>query len=270
MRKVTSNGTEWMDFLRGMAVIGIVIHHWLLFIPFDSNPVAVSAVDDFVKEVSGTGVQLFFVLSGCGLAVSYLKKGEPFLLGEWIRRRFRKIVLPYWIIVAGTFALANLASFEFGNQAASYSWLSLLAYILFMRNHYEPSRSMNPSLWFMPVIIGLYVLFPLLMRFLKRYGISRLLILAGLVTYGSITLFEFSGYHIDHQNAIFLFYLLVARLRNGVSLLGNLVSCLFKLIRALKIRISKFEIRNNTKTAMFKMRIKTWPHRPLSCFGHSK
>jgi len=153
-------------------------------------------------------VQLFFILSGCGLAVSYLRGNERFLVGEWVRRRFRKIVLPYWIIVAGTFILANVASLGMGNDAGAYSWLSLLAYLSFTRNHYEPSQGMNPSLWFIPVIICLYALFPILMRILKKYGISRLLILAGLIMYGSITLFEFSGYTITHQNAIFLFFLL--------------------------------------------------------------
>jgi peptidoglycan/LPS O-acetylase OafA/YrhL len=197
-----------MCFLRALAVIGIVIHHWLLFTPFEKTLAPFSAVAEVVKELGGTRVQLFFILSGCGLAVSYLTKGKSFSLREWVQRRFRKTVVPYWIIVGCTFVLANLSFYFAGKSAGSYSWLSLLAYLSFTRNHYEPCEGMNPSLWFMPVIIGLYALFPLLMKFLMKYGIGRFLILTSLITYASITLFEFSGYEIEHQNAIFLFYLL--------------------------------------------------------------
>jgi peptidoglycan/LPS O-acetylase OafA/YrhL len=119
--------TSWMNGLRAVAVIGVVIHHWLLFVPFVDTRQISGSIAGFVQDVGGTTVQLFFVLSGCGLAVSYLKAREPFFLGQWIRRRFRKVVLPYWIIVAGTFALANMASLGSDNQAGSYSWVSFLA-----------------------------------------------------------------------------------------------------------------------------------------------
>jgi peptidoglycan/LPS O-acetylase OafA/YrhL len=203
-----SSDTNWMNGLRALAVIGVVIHHWLSAIPFEKNVGGFSALAQFVCEVCGTGVQLFFVLSGCGLAISYMKRKEHFLLGKWALRRFQKIVLPYWIIVACTFGLANLASFEFGDQVASYGWPTLLAYLSFTRNHYEPGWSMNVSMWFMPVIIGLYVFFPILMRFLKKFGMGWLLILTAIITYGSINLLEYEGYKIGHQNAIFLFFLL--------------------------------------------------------------
>ena len=122
MQRGALNRSEWMGFLRGLAVTGIVSHHWLLFISFDRNPSAISAVAKFLFEVSGTGVQLFFILSGCGLAVSYLRRNERFLLGEWAGGRFRKIVLPYWIMVVGTFVLANAASLGMGNDAATQLW----------------------------------------------------------------------------------------------------------------------------------------------------
>ena len=58
----------------------------------------------------------------------------------------------------------------------------------------------------MPVLIGLYILFPILIKILRRLGINFLLGLSILVTYGSITLCKVLGFTISHQAAWPLFY----------------------------------------------------------------
>jgi peptidoglycan/LPS O-acetylase OafA/YrhL len=50
--------------------------------------------------LAGTVVHLFFILSGCGLTVSYFRKGSV-SWREWAKRRFRKIGVPYLIIDDG-------------------------------------------------------------------------------------------------------------------------------------------------------------------------
>lgn len=158
----------WMDMLRSLAILAVVIHHWLLFNPYSSSVRIFTNIADLIQTLAGTVVHLFFILSGCGLTVSYFKKGAV-SWREWAKRRFRKIVAPYLIIVTATFVLANFMNFIFSNAVkTSFSPFSLLTYLTYTRNFYSPGWGLNPTLWFMPVIIGLYILFPFLVRTLKK------------------------------------------------------------------------------------------------------
>jgi peptidoglycan/LPS O-acetylase OafA/YrhL len=197
-----------MDMLRSLAVLAVVIHHWLLFNPDGSSIRIFTNIADLIQALAGTVVHLFFILSGCGLTVSYFKKGSV-SWREWAKRRFRKIVVPYLIIVSLTFVLANFASFIFPNDVKTgFSPYSLLTYLTFTRNFYSPGWGLNPTLWFMPVIIGLYILFPFLVQALEKRGPLLLLAISVLITYGSIAACIALGYPVNHQSAIFSFYVI--------------------------------------------------------------
>jgi peptidoglycan/LPS O-acetylase OafA/YrhL len=199
----------WMDMMRGMAIIAIVIHHWLLFMPYEHSRLAT-----LIHTIAGTFVHLFFVLSGCGLTISYFQK-RPFSWREWARRRFVRLVAPYCIIITATFILVNL--FHLGVPAfipKSFSWSVLLTYLTFWRNFYNPAWELNPTFWFMPVILGLYILFPVLLKTLEKYGAIVLLAISVLVTYFSIYLFF--GLSTNHQSSVPLFHL--AEFSLGMSL----------------------------------------------------
>jgi hypothetical protein len=45
----------WMDLLRGMAIIAIVIHHRLLLMPCEHSKIAT-----FIHTIAGTFVHFFF------------------------------------------------------------------------------------------------------------------------------------------------------------------------------------------------------------------
>jgi peptidoglycan/LPS O-acetylase OafA/YrhL len=77
----------------------------------------------------------------------------------------------------------------------------------FMRNLYSPGWTLNESLWFIPVIVGLYVLFPLLVKVLENYGAITLMLISVIVTYVSITLCVAVGYPMEHQAALPFFHL---------------------------------------------------------------
>jgi peptidoglycan/LPS O-acetylase OafA/YrhL len=65
-----------MDMLRGFAVLAIVVHHWLLFDPFQGSILVFSSLAGIIRDVAGTMVHLFFILSGCGLTLSYFKRRQ--------------------------------------------------------------------------------------------------------------------------------------------------------------------------------------------------
>jgi peptidoglycan/LPS O-acetylase OafA/YrhL len=199
----------WMDMLRGMAIIAIVIHHWLLFMPYESSNVAT-----LIHTIAGTFVHLFFVLSGAGLTISYFQK-RPSSWREWARRRFVKLIVPYWIIITVTFILVNAFHFVIPTFIAeSYSWRVLLSYLTLSRNFYSPAWELNPTFWFMPVILGLYILFPVLVKILEKYGVLVLLAISVPTTYLSILLVF--GLSTNHQSSLPLFHL--AEFSLGMSL----------------------------------------------------
>ena len=101
----------WMNMVRGIAVSAVVIHHWILFIPHQSSVSLFYTVAELTETLAGTAVHLFFILSGCGLTVSYFKRGD-FSWKDWARRRVTRIIIPYWVIVSVTFLLANLGHYS--------------------------------------------------------------------------------------------------------------------------------------------------------------
>ena len=106
------NDLVWMNIIKGLAIIGVVIHHWIFFLPHKSSFAFTYEFAELIENIGGTAVHLFFVLSGVGLTISYFRS-ENFSWRAWVKRRFWKIVAPYWIIVALTFFISNIASILF-------------------------------------------------------------------------------------------------------------------------------------------------------------
>jgi peptidoglycan/LPS O-acetylase OafA/YrhL len=196
-----------LDVLRGFAICSIIIHHWLTFIPRESSTPFFQEGTDLVETVTGTMVHLFFILSGYGLTLSYFRS-HPFAWSTWAKQKFMKIVFPYIVLITAAFLLVNLLNdtnprlFE-----KSFSWATLVAYLLFGRNFYEAGMGFNPTLWFMPVIIGLYILFPFLLLLLKKRGPYVFLFISALLTYASITVCFLLRYPVTHQTALPLFFI---------------------------------------------------------------
>jgi peptidoglycan/LPS O-acetylase OafA/YrhL len=197
-----------LDFLRGIALCCVIVENWLLFVPRASPILVLSKGVDIVQVVAGTMVHLFFILSGYGLTLSYYKSGS-FAWPEWTKKRFVRVVFPYLVIVVLTFLLVTmlhgLSPYLF---TMSYSWMTLLVYLTFLRNFYSTGSGFNPTLWFMPVIIGLYALFPLLLMVIRKKGPRALLVISAVLTYVSITFSLFLGYPVTHDTALPLFFII--------------------------------------------------------------
>ena len=195
-----------ITLIRALAISAVILENYFTALPWHPGYSILDVFALLLAEVSGTFVHVFFVLSGYGLTLSYLRDGPP-SWSAWARHRFLRILVPYWIAVIATFTLANLSYYwaPEGGQAA-YSWKTLLAYLTFLRNFYSPGWALNTTLWFMPVIIGLYAMFPLLIRVMQRWGLAALVAVALLVANGSIMACVYWGYPLEHQNTLPLFF----------------------------------------------------------------
>ena len=195
-----------ISMVRALAIVAIIIENCFTLLPWKNGESTADLFATIVTSVTGTFVHLFFILSGFGLTFSCLRQ-SPVSWTAWARKRFTKIVVPFWAAVIVTFALANLAyiwATDGGQQP--FSWMTLLAYLTFLRNVYSPGWKLNSTLWFMPVIIGLYALFPLLLHVLKRYGLTALMALSLVVGNGSVAVCVYLGYPVDHQGALPLYF----------------------------------------------------------------
>lgn len=206
---MTGEKAQIANILRGWAVFLVVMHHWLQYIPSENTISTSHELKNLILTIAGTGVHLFFILSGYGLTLSYFRS-PSFSWRGWVKRRFVKILFPYLITVALLFVFVNFLHTVFPQTFhASFSWKTLVSYLTLTRNFYSPSWEFNPTFWYMPVIIGLYCLFPFMILLLKKAGPAGFLVTCGFVTYFSISAFLLAGYlFIGHQNSLPFFYLI--------------------------------------------------------------
>jgi peptidoglycan/LPS O-acetylase OafA/YrhL len=198
----------WVDMLKGIAIIGVFSENCMGYMEIAPAPALAHKLADIVTLAGGSFVHVFFVLSGFGLMLAYLRRSKAgwSWLG-WARRRITKIVVPYEIAVILTFLMGILGSYLYSKVDTQFSWGSLLAYMTFTRNFYPLSWIWNPPMWFMPIIIGLYLCFPILVRIFEKWG-SRVLLLGSLlVTYGSLVAASLAGSPGGHGRDLFAFWL---------------------------------------------------------------
>ena len=195
-----------ITLVRALAIAGIIIENYHNTISWNDLGSLSDTLASLVATVAGTLVHMFFILSGYGLTLSCLRKGTP-SWSVWAYQRIRKIVVPYWAAVILAFAAANLTClWAPPGWQVSYSWATLLAYLTFLRNFYEPGWTMNPSFWFMPVLFGLYALFPMLLALLRRTGMTGLMVFSLLLANISIAVCVHMGFTVDHQGTMPLFF----------------------------------------------------------------
>ena len=145
---------EYIDFAKGYAIFTIVLYHAL-------QRVALPGVLQKAIVFGGTGVHLFFLLSGFGLGLSK----SPVSTTLFYKRRLTKVWLPY--VLALTVSL--LAASAFG--LFPDGWQAWLAGVGLYQMFYEPwILSFGGHFWFISAIVQFYLAFPLLMPVKQKTG----------------------------------------------------------------------------------------------------
>lgn len=190
-----------IDGLRAIAVIAVILYH----------------ADVTLVPGGYLGVDLFFVISGyliTALLARDIAANGRVSLGSFYERRARRILPALLVVVIATLPFS--AMWMLPSRLADY-WLSVLAVMGFSSNvlfwfrtgYFMPAADQEPLLhtWSLAVEEQFYLLFPLLLWFLWRYGRrARLLSLMALFI-GSLTLTNWMVGHAPSAN----FYLLPSR-----------------------------------------------------------
>lgn len=153
---------EYIDFAKGYAIFTIVCYHAL-------QQVDLPGLWQRAIIFGGTGVHLFFLLSGFGLAWSSAVES----VGAFYIRRMSKVWAPYVVVLTLSWvAAAWLGIFPDGWDA----WLAGVAlYQMFFERYIE---SFGGHFWFVSAIFQFYLAFPLLTRIQKSMGNAGFLLLA--------------------------------------------------------------------------------------------
>lgn len=183
---------EWLDVLRGLAAFAVVLFHvrvtmWVGLRELASTPTystfdRVSAWLTLPFPLFGTAVMLFFVVSGFAIHYPYGGAQRPMDLRAYGFRRCFRIYPPYAAAVLLTVAAEFAAALLVGAPVSS--WAKVGASLAMTQNYMPPAGQMvgNPSLWSLPVEIELYLAYPLLLWFWRRFGTVRMVAVVTLVS----------------------------------------------------------------------------------------
>ena len=156
-----------LDGLRGLAALYVVVHHVFLR-AFSGHPVDHAPFWAAWFIYGRFAVVVFIVLSGFSLALSPARHGWRLDgISQFARRRARRILPAYWAALAFSLAVAWLIVPQPGNGVPDAK--SVVVNGLLVQN-IVGAHSPNAAFWSMAVEAQLYLLFPLLLLAVRRWG----------------------------------------------------------------------------------------------------
>jgi len=169
--------------MRGIAITAVIILH-VIGIPALNYFIASNFI---ISAFASVGVPLFLFVSGFVLAGNHENnmKWIPF----WMKR-LKQLIPPYIIFVTVYYILYRISFNPLQINTYGHSILVTYAYELVSGQH---------QLWFIPLILQLYIIFPILNKLVKKNP-NKLLIVAAAVTTISVI---FCGSIIDLINYMF-------------------------------------------------------------------
>jgi peptidoglycan/LPS O-acetylase OafA/YrhL len=187
-----SDRVEFIDFGKGLAILTIVVAHY--FSPY------LSGLLQKALMVGGSGVHLFFVASGFGLALSVRRES----VAAFYARRLPHLLMPYYAVVLLSFAI-NLVHPYFGSEGAYALAGHLLLFKMFDERIVD---SFGYQFWFISTIVQFYLMYPVLQRGLEAVGLKGFAGLTLLTSIGYSLFVAFSGFaQLRTVNSFFLQYL---------------------------------------------------------------
>ena len=160
--KKSSNKYEYIDSIKGLAILGIILYHLVVFEKYRFP----TLLKDILYQ-GRSGVELFFIISSLTLFMSYrrrINKEKFFLFNYFIRRFFRIAPLFYFFILANYFVFkTTIWSRGLSPANTPPTALMLIAAITFL-NGLSPFlfETPLPGGWIITVQVGFYLIFPLL------------------------------------------------------------------------------------------------------------
>jgi exopolysaccharide production protein ExoZ len=160
---VMHSASEWgddrvrsLDFLRGVAILGVVAFHVVLsFGPRDNAASTLAGLGVY-------GVQLFFVISALTMCLMWLRRAaESHAVTKFYVRRFFRIAPPFWLAIVGYTAMNGMGPSRWSPDGIELR--QLLATSAFMHGIWPDTiNTVVPGGWSIAVEMMFYATFPLI------------------------------------------------------------------------------------------------------------
>jgi peptidoglycan/LPS O-acetylase OafA/YrhL len=160
-----------VDGLRAVAVVGVIWAHMWSF-GFGAPALPLARVGSWSVDLNrlvsfwGTGVDLFFVISGFCMHLVYSSKQRTLEFGS-----FRKFVKKRWLRIAPAYYVAMVASaFFLYHLTGAFPWTEVLAHLLFVNGTVPGTNTLAAPFWSLAVEWQFYLLLPVLVVAIHRAG----------------------------------------------------------------------------------------------------
>lgn len=173
----------YIDALRGVACIWVMIHHALQNFPVARGllhlPLRTLVA---IANYGWLGVSLFLVLSGFCLYFPLMRNSTArdarVDIAMFARRRARRILPPYYAALVLSILLIIAVNYHRGHAVLNgVNAIDILRHIFLIHNLWPESfASINSVLWSLALETQLYVTFPLLVYFIATRGFAAALI----------------------------------------------------------------------------------------------
>lgn len=205
----------WLEFLRILAAIFVLLYHsqmWFTNWAFSPQPIGLTASWQLLQNLqpaTGLGwfslpvwfgfqaVDFFVLVSGFGLMVSL--KGKDLELQPFLQSRLLRLLWPFWtsawLLYPSLWLVGSLTNSYYPDAWHTFSGS---AFPLTFDYRGEPLLLTSGVWWFLPLIISLSLIFPLLWGCLQRWGATRFLLVTLLVTllFRTLAVYYFGGHPI--------------------------------------------------------------------------
>ncbi|HTU24365.1 MAG TPA: acyltransferase [Pirellulales bacterium] len=162
----------FIDALRGIAALGIVLHHLNIYGPL--RAVLSKAAPTWVwwtDEWCWAGVQVFFVISGFVIAYS-LRAAEitPAVFGNFLLRRSIRLDPSYWTVIGLVLSLHFLPAMAGLPSPHDYAITPgyVLAHLFYLQYLLGYGESFSAGFWTLCIEMQFYLLFCLLLALAQR------------------------------------------------------------------------------------------------------
>lgn len=201
---------EWLEPIRGLAIVGIVMYHAMSFVhglpPFDHvkedwpqlvqrlaqlQPIPDESIlssvlmnlSRYVGWLGYQGVNVFLVLSGFGLtwSVAHRSVTSRIDLRQYFRRRIARVFPVYWAGHVFFLLFHALVGLPVISTSHLHFYLSL-AGLRFLPGTFF---YISPAWWYVGLILQLYLIFPALWEWLRRKGLAPFWVGTAAITLGA-------------------------------------------------------------------------------------
>lgn len=181
------------NIAKGVATLLLLFHHLFLNLSTRSTPreiislfnIGNVSIEEVFASYAKVCVSIFVILSAYGLYKSsaskitnnhYIKSSALF-----VKNHLLKLMFSFWLIYI---IFAGLGFFVGHNPIAALGDKPLVSFFADFTGfaYYLSTETLNPTWWFMGLIIVLYVLFPLLKKSLDKFYVL-LLVITFLITF---------------------------------------------------------------------------------------